>query len=133
MGPTQNRSSGELCPPKVRRNEIIIQWIALLHPSRFHRVNFLVNHFQKYPNTRRAFSRPGRRRALTRRFGLALSLAALAIVAGCKVGPDYKRPEATTIPAAYAGVTNAGPTNVGATNGWKVAQPQAQIPKGNWW
>jgi len=39
------------------------------------------------------------------------------------VGPDYKRPEATTIPAAYAG----------ATNGWKVAQPQAQFPKGNWW
>lgn len=39
------------------------------------------------------------------------------------MGPDYKRPEATPIPAAYAGVSN----------GWKVAQPQAQIPKGNWW
>jgi multidrug efflux system outer membrane protein len=39
------------------------------------------------------------------------------------VGPDYKRPDATTIPAAYAG----------ATNGWKIAQPQAQLPKGNWW
>ena len=45
------------------------------------------------------------------------------LLAGCAVGPDYKRPEATNIPAAYAG----------ATNGWKVAQPQAQIPKGNWW
>src|SRR5208282_2441817 len=61
------------------------------------------------------------------------SLAALALVAGCKVGPDYKRPEATTIPAAYAGVTNVGLTNVGVTNGWKVAEPQAQTPKGNWW
>jgi multidrug efflux system outer membrane protein len=47
----------------------------------------------------------------------------LALLAGCAVGPDYKRPEATTIPAAYAG----------ATNGWKVAEPQGQLPKGNWW
>jgi multidrug efflux system outer membrane protein len=46
---------------------------------------------------------------------------ALAILAGCAVGPDYKRPAATTIPAAYAG----------ATNGWKVAQPQGQLSKGN--
>ena len=92
-----------------------------------------MNHLQKHPNTRRAFSRPGRKRAATRRFGLALSLVALAIVAGCDVGPDYKRPDATTIPAAYAGVTNVGSTSTGTTNGWKVAQPQAQIPKGNWW
>ena len=53
----------------------------------------------------------------------ALPLVALAFLAGCAVGPDYKRPEATTIPPAYAG----------ATNGWKVAEPQAQVPKGNWW
>src|SRR5436190_2485747 len=53
----------------------------------------------------------------------ALPLVALAFLAGCAVGPDYKRPEATTIPPAYAG----------ATNGWKVAVPQAQVPKGNWW
>jgi len=67
-------------------------------------------------------------------FGLRiLGFAFLAFLVGCTVGPDYKRPEATTIPAAYAGATNAGPTNLGATNGWKVAQPQAQIPKGNWW
>ena len=92
-----------------------------------------MNRFRKYPNARPALSASCRSRALTPRFGLALSLVALAVVAGCKVGPDYKRPEATKIPAAYAGVTNAGPVTVGATNGWKVAQPQAQIPKGNWW
>ena len=91
-----------------------------------------MNHFQKFPNIRRGFSRPGRR-AHTRRFRLASSIAALAIVAGCKVGPDYKRPEATTIPTAYSGVTGPGPTSAGVTNGWKVAEPQAQIPKGNWW
>src|SRR5260370_17578098 len=54
---------------------------------------------------------------------LGLSLVALALVAGCAVGLDYKRPEATTIPASY----------VGATNGWKEAEPQGQLPKGNWW
>ncbi len=50
------------------------------------------------------------------------------LLAGCAVGPDYKRPGATTIPAAYTGTTNTG-----ATNGWKVAQPQGQLPKGDWW
>jgi len=38
-------------------------------------------------------------------------LAALALLGGCAVGPNYLRPEATTIPAAYAGA-----------DGWKVAQ-----------
>jgi multidrug efflux system outer membrane protein len=52
----------------------------------------------------------------------ASALAALALLGGCAVGPNYVRPEATTIPAAYAGA-----------EGWKVAQPQAQLPKGNWW
>jgi multidrug efflux system outer membrane protein len=46
------------------------------------------------------------------------------LVAGCAVGPDYKRPEAAVImPGAYSG----------ATNEWKVAEPQAGRPKGNWW
>jgi len=62
---------------------------------------------------------------------VGFSLAALALVAGCAVGPDYKRPEATTIPAAYTGATNL--VDAEATNGWKIAEPQAQIPKGNWW
>jgi len=61
------------------------------------------------------------------------SLATAALVAGCAVGPDYKRPPATTIPAAYTGATNVVATDAGVTNGWKVAEPQAQIPKGNWW
>ena len=96
-------------------------------------ITSFVKYFRKYPTPCRAYSRPCRTCVLRRRFAVALSLATLAVVAGCKVGPDYKRPEATTIPAAYAGVTNAGPTNVGATNGWKVAEPQAQLTKGNWW
>jgi multidrug efflux system outer membrane protein len=55
-----------------------------------------------------------------RLFGL---ISATMVLGGCMVGPNYKRPEATRIPAAYAG----------ATNGWKVAQPQAHLPRGNWW
>ncbi|HVM62046.1 MAG TPA: efflux transporter outer membrane subunit [Verrucomicrobiae bacterium] len=48
----------------------------------------------------------------------------IALAAGCAVGPDYKRPEAVaTMPTSYAA----------ATNGWKVAEPQAHLPKGNWW
>jgi multidrug efflux system outer membrane protein len=54
---------------------------------------------------------------------LRLPFAALTILAGCAVGPNYHRPEATTIPAAYAN----------ATNGWKVAQPKGQVPKTDWW
>jgi multidrug efflux system outer membrane protein len=47
----------------------------------------------------------------------------IALAAGCAVGPDYKRPEAVaTMPATYA-----------ATNGWKIAEPQAHLPKGCWW
>ena len=42
---------------------------------------------------------------------------------GCAVGPDYRRPEATTIPSAYTGVSDE----------WKIAAPQAHLPRGNWW
>ena len=62
---------------------------------------------------------------------LPVLFGALALVTGCKVGPDYKRPEATTIPATYTGATNVVATD--ATNTWKVAEPQAQLPKGNCW
>ena len=45
------------------------------------------------------------------------------VMSGCTVGPNYQRPEATTIPAAYTGISDE----------WKVAAPQAHLPKGNWW
>ena len=92
-----------------------------------------MKHFQESLSANTASDSPYKPGALTWRLGLAFSLTALAIVAGCKVGPDYKRPEATTIPAAYTGATNVVATDGGTTNGWKVAEPQAQISKGNWW
>ncbi len=58
--------------------------------------------------------------AKTRQIVAALALTALA---GCAVGPNYQRPEATTIAADYAG----------AVDEWKVATPQAHLPRGNWW
>src|SRR5882672_10279441 len=96
-------------------------------------MDILVKHFQKSRSANLANNCPSRPGAFRWRLGLGFSLTALAVVAGCKVGPDYKRPDATTIPAAYTGATNVVATDSGVTNGWKVAQPQAHIPKGDWW
>ncbi|HJY75390.1 MAG TPA: efflux transporter outer membrane subunit [Burkholderiales bacterium] len=46
----------------------------------------------------------------------------LAILAGCTMGPDYRRPET---PAAEAFIETPEP--------WKVAQPRDDIARGNWW
>ncbi|MDB6017394.1 MAG: efflux system, outer rane lipoprotein NodT family [Pedosphaera sp.] len=76
--------------------------------------------FEQQREAKHLFSLP----AGMRRFaGLAASLLAILFAAGCAVGPNYKRPEATVIPPAYAG----------ATNEWKVAEPQANLPRGSWW
>jgi len=53
----------------------------------------------------------------------SLAFAALALFGGCALGPNYERPEAAAIPAAYAG----------ASGEWKASRPQAQMPKGDWW
>ena len=52
---------------------------------------------------------------------LALVLLVLAFVTGCVVGPDYVRPTVIT-PDAYKEV-----------DGWKVARPQDDAPRGAWW
>lgn len=59
---------------------------------------------------------------------LSIGLLGLAL-AGCKVGPDYRRPAplpGQPVPNAYS----SGDTN---TIIWKVAQPSAQMPRGEWW
>jgi multidrug efflux system outer membrane protein len=50
-----------------------------------------------------------------------LAAGALALAAGCAVGPDYRRPEAKA-PEAYS---EAGP--------WKVAEPKDSLPRAGWW
>jgi NodT family efflux transporter outer membrane factor (OMF) lipoprotein len=52
-----------------------------------------------------------------------LSLVTLALLAGCMVGPDYKRPDA---PEAAA-FKEAPP------EGWKQSTPIDSLPKGAWW
>jgi len=48
-----------------------------------------------------------------------LALAALLVLPGCTVGPDYVRPEVET-PAAFK-------------EGWKQAEPRDQENRGKWW
>jgi multidrug efflux system outer membrane protein len=50
-----------------------------------------------------------------------VALGAVALAAGCAVGPDYRRPGVPT-PAAFS---EAAP--------WKVAQPKDALPKAGWW
>jgi NodT family efflux transporter outer membrane factor (OMF) lipoprotein len=55
--------------------------------------------------------------------GMVLLVLATAGLAGCKVGPDYSRPDAP----ASAAFGEAPPA------GWKSAQPGDQLARGAWW
>ncbi|MEZ0604964.1 efflux transporter outer membrane subunit [Paraburkholderia sp. IW21] len=69
------------------------------------------------------FDRISRARAIApRALTIAVTAALATLLAGCAVGPDYKRP-AAEIPASYK---EAAP-------GWKVAQPADQQDRGDWW
>jgi NodT family efflux transporter outer membrane factor (OMF) lipoprotein len=48
-------------------------------------------------------------------------ISGFTLLIACKVGPDYVRPKAVT-PGAYKEMA-----------GWKVAQPQDEVPHGAWW
>jgi multidrug efflux system outer membrane protein len=53
-------------------------------------------------------------------------------LAGCAVGPDYERPAAMTdhpLPEKFSD-ENPGGTN---QSGWKIAEPSADLPRGEWW
>jgi multidrug efflux system outer membrane protein len=57
-------------------------------------------------------------------------LAAILLMTGCNVGPDYHRPQAlgtNAMPPAFSGSLT--------TNGveWKGAEPSAHLPRGPWW
>jgi multidrug efflux system outer membrane protein len=56
-----------------------------------------------------------------------MSLLAAAILAGCSLTPDYKRPDAAT-PAAFK---EALPADQAGT--WKTAQPSEAVLRGAWW
>jgi NodT family efflux transporter outer membrane factor (OMF) lipoprotein len=58
----------------------------------------------------------------------AATVAAL-LLAGCMVGPNYKRPSAPMAP----GFKEAPPASFKNQDGWKVVQPSDAQLKGNWW
>ncbi len=60
---------------------------------------------------------------------IALSGVFALLLAGCTVGPDYHRPVALPgqpVPKTF----NSGGTNIVI---WKVAEPSAHLPRGEWW
>ena len=48
-------------------------------------------------------------------------LVTVLALAGCAVGPDYRRPDAP-VPATYKEL-----------EGWHAAQPRDELPRGSWW
>ncbi|HEX3435411.1 MAG TPA: efflux transporter outer membrane subunit [Pseudacidobacterium sp.] len=58
------------------------------------------------------------------------TLALLALVTGCRVGPKYHAPAP---PAITAPNYKESTVNFHDTEGWKVASPQDTMLRGNWW
>jgi len=57
------------------------------------------------------------------------SLCWIVALAGCAIGPDYKRPAPVPdqpVPKSFSSFTTNGVT-------WKVAEPSAQVARGDWW
>jgi len=62
--------------------------------------------------------------------GLALvSLALMVFFAGCSFAPNYTKPSVQT-PVAFKELT---PSQFNATDGWKTAEPQDNLIRGQWW
>jgi len=60
---------------------------------------------------------------------IASLAGALLILSACTVGPKYSRPT-VPVPDAYK---ELAPRASEPPNGWKTAQPQDQVLRGNWW
>ena len=69
------------------------------------------------------------RRKHRKSFGIALAIALL--VSGCKVGPNYKTPDAAMAPSFKETAAPPPPSEPGV--GWKHAQPGDDKIRGKWW
>jgi NodT family efflux transporter outer membrane factor (OMF) lipoprotein len=67
--------------------------------------------------------------ALVARSPLVAFSCCLLFLSGCTVGPKYVRPSMQA-PGAYKELT---PEQLKDTDGWKVAQPQDDVIRDNWW
>ena len=60
-----------------------------------------------------------------------ISVIALAAgLTGCVVGPDYHRPTALQNQPLPKAFSDSNPTNQTV---WKIAEPSADLPRGQWW
>src|ERR1700748_2455966 len=66
---------------------------------------------------------------MIRMYRILLCCAAVSTLTGCKVGPNYVRPQVPTAPV----FKEALPTNANTSTDWKTAVPNDQIPRGKWW
>ena len=64
----------------------------------------------------------------TRLIPSLLSMATI-LLAGCMVGPNYVKPATPMAPTFKEEASAPSQTN----DGWKLAQPGDQTPRGNWW
>ena len=58
-----------------------------------------------------------------------VALVLAAVLAGCAVGPNYRQPAALTnqpLPKTFTGIVTNGVV-------WKIAEPSANLPRGEWW
>lgn len=60
------------------------------------------------------------------------ALAAAALLSGCTVGPNYRRPGAPSAPAFKEGAVPMPPPNP-PNGGWKQVSPNDSALRGNWW
>ena len=59
-------------------------------------------------------------------------VALAAGLAGCVVGPDYHRPNALPNQPLPKNFDDNSPANTNQGN-WKIAEPSANLPRGEWW
>nr|WP_315596946.1 efflux transporter outer membrane subunit [uncultured Cupriavidus sp.] len=62
-------------------------------------------------------------------FSITAVALACALLAGCAVGPDYRRPDAP-VPKAFK---EAGEAMPAWTGDWKTADPQDALARADWW
>src|SRR5947209_2297979 len=65
---------------------------------------------------------------MNRLLPITAAAATTLLLAGCMVGPQYKRPAAITAPSF-----KEAPSEETASDGWKPGQPSDQKLKGDWW
>jgi NodT family efflux transporter outer membrane factor (OMF) lipoprotein len=58
-----------------------------------------------------------------RRTAVVATSVALAVLSGCRVGPNYVQPSVPPAPPSFKETPSS----------WKQATPQDQLPKGKWW